>query len=78
MRHSIKLMNNGKLNDYIVGRISGIIHVLTGMPDKGYPLKVCDDTGDVNVQFDCTDEQYQRVIETIDRMYGSMIAYNAE
>ena len=32
-------LNESKLNEYQIGRISGIIYVLSGMPGKGYPFK---------------------------------------
>lgn len=30
-------LDKSKLNDYQIGRISGMIHVMTGQPEKGFP-----------------------------------------
>lgn len=53
------------LNDYIRGRIAGIIHVLIGMPEVPYGWVERRSSGIEYMLFECTDEQYQTIIDQI-------------
>ena len=61
------------LNEYIQGRISGIVHVLSGMPAKGYGWMRHDDDGRETLTFECTEEQYQTIVTSVKNLYGHLI-----
>ena len=66
-----KILINSKLtNNYINGRISGIIYVLTGMPKKGYPIW----NGDLDtvMRFDATEEQAKAVADCVNNLYPNI------
>ena len=60
-------------NDYIRGRISGMIDVLTGQPEIGYGW--CMARGDVHwmTAFSANDEEYKSVIECVEKYYPNAI-----
>ena len=74
MKHMIKLFPCEKLNEYIQGRISGFIHILSGMPEMSYSWMRSGE-GIETLRFDCTDEQFALIKATIDKQYGGVIEY---
>ena len=70
--HWIFLHPCKELNDYIQGRITGIIYVLIGMPDICWAWMRRRD-GVEYMRFECTDEQYQTILNAIDKDYGRLI-----
>lgn len=59
-------------NDYIQGRISGIIHALTGMPDEGYAWRSMDRI-EWFTRFDATIEQYLTIKEELNKLYPKAV-----
>lgn len=62
------LIDGRSANEYIQGRISGIIHALTGMPDKGYPWRTLDHI-EWTTRFDATEEQYLTIQKELNKIY---------
>lgn len=61
-------------NEYIRGRISGFVAVLTGMPDKGYPWMVDADERDWFMRYDATEEQHNTIVACIEKYYPNAFA----
>lgn len=74
MENMYKIVLDGKkTSDYIRGRISGIIYVLTRKPDKGFPWK-CEQTENRwTLTTVCSEEVFNDIIETINRVYPGVI-----
>lgn len=70
--YEITLDGNG-LNDYMRGRISGMVYILTRKPDKGFPWRTreADDRWYITTQ--CSEEVFKEIVETIDRVYWGHI-----
>lgn len=67
------LLNRFFMDEYIEGRISGVIYVLTGMPeDSGYTY--IEDGKDAMMQFDATEGQAKAVAECINKLYPEVYA----
>ena len=68
-------MRDGKirLNEYIRGRINGVIYVLTGMPEKRYPSDVKEDGSCAFQYFDATEAQFEMVRNCVEKLYGHFI-----
>lgn len=71
--HMIIFALNDKLSEYILGRISAIVWVISGMPEREYAWDSWTDSEIYH--FKCTDEQFTTIVETIDKAYGSVINY---
>lgn len=58
-------------NDYIRGRISGFITVLTGMPDMtyGYAWREWEKKPDYLTKYVATEEQHEAIMECIKKYY---------
>lgn len=77
-KYRILVKTDGIVNDFIIGKISGIIWALSGMPEveqavmknkkKNYEYQV----------FECTDEQYQDIVNAIWNRYGGIVKYEIE
>ena len=63
------LINGNVVNDYILGRISGIIYVIAGMPEVAYAWRITEDHKNCTVKYDATEEQHKAIIECIDKNY---------
>jgi hypothetical protein len=72
-RHKIIIERVGLYNEYISGRIFGMIHVLSGMPEKVYAWDRTDRYE--SLPFECTDEQFRTIVEAIGRNFWSSITY---
>lgn len=64
------------LNEYIEGRISGMIYVLTGMPNSRYAWRKHEDDERSYLNFKATEEQYNAICEAIDKTYFGFIEYD--
>lgn len=64
-----------ELNDYIQGRITGIIYVITGKPEIPSAWMRHTNSGIEYMRFTCTDEQYRMITETICMEYGDLLKY---
>ena len=64
------LINSKLANKYIMGRISGIIYALTGMPKKGYPI--WEGERDSLMRFDATEEQSAAVHNCLNNLYPNI------
>lgn len=67
------VLDGYKTTDYIRGRISGMIHVLAGMPDKGFAWLVTDDYSSWRLAFEGDDQLCQTVVEAVNRFYPNAI-----
>jgi hypothetical protein len=76
MKKTYEMLINGEpmTNDYIRGRISGFVTVLTGMPEKGYPWKVWEDAGDYLMRYDATEEEHAAIKACLDKYYPDAYA----
>lgn len=68
MEKTYEILVNTKLaNNYIQGRMMGIIYVLSGMPKKEYPIWV--DGYDATMRFDATEEQSKAIHDCLNNLY---------
>lgn len=63
------ILNENKLNDYQIGRISGIVYVLSGRPEKGHPIKRHQDDGHCSMFFEGNSEILYEIQKTINKLY---------
>ena len=66
------MLSGEKLNDYIEGRISGIIYALSGMPDMEHAVE-CMDDGSKVITFNCSEAQFHTIAMAINNVYGRVI-----
>lgn len=78
MKHYIVITRTEKLNDYIQGRICGLIDGLSGLPDKVYNWTIDYEKNTETLPFECTDEQFQIIVKVIDDIYLHSIQYEFE
>lgn len=72
------ILNENMLNEYQIGRISGIAYVLSGMPEKGYPFKRHQDGGRCSMFFEGNVEILYEVQKTIDKLYPGVMVENID
>lgn len=62
-----------KVNDYIRGRINGMIYILTRKPDMsfGWSNNLAHNRWLTKVQ--CSDETFKEIVETINHVYPEVI-----
>ena len=74
MEHIYEIVLDGDcLNDYMRGRISGMVYILTRKPDKGFPWKSREADNQWIVTTQCSEEVFKEIFETIDRVYWGAI-----
>lgn len=61
------LVNTKLANNYMQGRMMGIIYVLTGMPKKEYAMMQGEN--DILMRFDATEEQSKAVHDCLNDLY---------
>ena len=61
-------------NDYIRGRISGFVTVLTGMPDMTYGWTTDKTTRDWLTKYTATEEQHEAIKACIEKYYPDAYA----
>lgn len=67
------VLDGSRLNDYMRGRISGMIYILTRKPDKTFPWK-CRETDDrLYLTTQCSAEVFDEIIETIEHVYPGVM-----
>lgn len=66
-------LNENKLNDYQIGRISGIVYVLSGMPEKHYGFRRHQDGGYCSIFFEGNPDILYNVQKTINKLYPCAI-----
>lgn len=74
MEHIYEIVLDGtKLNDYVRGRISGIIYMLVRKPDMSFAWKsrYRDDRWIVTTK--CSEEAHKEIIETIEHVYPGVL-----
>jgi hypothetical protein len=64
------LLHGPAMNDYIKGRINGIIYALSGMPEKEYAWTMSKNTPDVTMRFDATEEQCEAIVSSLNKLYS--------
>jgi hypothetical protein len=74
MRTYILKLSGGNLNQYVIGKISGIIDAMTGVPDKPYPNRQYSN-GHCEIYFDATEEQCKNIMAAIDKRYKGVVEY---
>lgn len=72
MKHAIAI-NTKMLNDYQIGRISGIVYCLSGMPEKEFGHTVDTSTDTRVIHYLCDEEQHKNIVDTIERKYPGVI-----
>ena len=71
------ILDENKLNEYQIGRVNGIIYVLSGMPEKRHPIKRYENIGRCRMFFESDEETLFNIRSTIDKLYpGAMIEEN--
>ena len=74
MEHIYEIVLDGDcLNDYMRGRISGMVYILTRKPDKGFPWKTRMDDNRWIATTQCSEETFNEIVETINRVYWGAI-----
>lgn len=74
MKTYILKITGEDLNPYIIGKISGIIDAMTGIPDEPYPNRQYSN-GHCEIYFDATEEQYKNIMAAIDKRYKGIVEY---
>lgn len=74
MKTYIMKLHGGNLTQYSIGKVSGMIDILTGMPNKPYPNRQ-HPNGDCELRFIATDEQYDAIMKAIGKRYSGVIEY---
>lgn len=68
-------LDESQLTPYKLGRISGIVYVIIGMPDTLHAWMKPEDSNKLVLTFNCTEEQYQAAVEVIEKVYPGVIIY---
>ena len=63
------LINGMAVNDYILGRISGVIHAVTGMSERGYAWVVSECGRDCTMKYDATEAQHKTIVDYLNKFY---------
>lgn len=74
MRTYILKLTGENLNQYIIGKISGIIDAMTGIPDEPY-LNRQYSNGHCEIYFDAAEGQYKDIMAAIDKRYKGVVEY---
>lgn len=74
MEHIYEIVLDGAiLNDYMRGRISGMIYILTRKPDRGFPWRSNEIHDLWYITTQCSEETFNEIVETINRVYRGAI-----
>lgn len=65
-------------NEYVLGMINGIGHVLCEEPNEGSLASVQTSDGSMILMNDCTEEQYQNFAQTIEKLYPGLCIFDYE
>lgn len=76
--YRITIFDIDKLNDYIIGKISGIIWGISGMPEVEAAWMKNKKENLEHHRFCCTEEQCQAIFDAINKRYGKMVSYKIE
>lgn len=76
MKSYILKLTGENLNPYIIGKVSGIIDAMIGVPDESYPYRQYSN-GHCEIYFDATEVQYKNIMMAIDKRYKGIIEYVA-
>ena len=74
MKSYILKLTGENLSPYIIGRVSGIIDAMTGIPDNPYPNRQYSN-GHCEIYFDATEKQYKKIVAAIDKRYKGTVEY---
>ena len=61
------------MNEYIRGRVSGIMWSLSGMPDNGYPWVKPGKSISWEICVECTVEEFDNIVNAINKLYAGYI-----
>jgi hypothetical protein len=67
------VLNENKLNEYQLGRISGIIYALSGMPEQGYAIKMHQDGDRCSMFFKGNADILYEVQKAINKLYPGVM-----
>lgn len=67
------VLDKSKLNEYKIGRISGMIHILTGQPEKGYAHKHYKSRNVCEMFFETDADGMFAIQEAINKQYPGVI-----
>lgn len=74
MNSYILKLTGENLNPYVIGKVSGIIDAMIGVPDEPYPNRQYSN-GHCEIYFDATGKQYRNIMAAIDKRYRGIIEY---
>ena len=66
-------LDKSKLNAYKLGRISGMIHILTGQPEKGFPHKHYRSRNVCQIAFETDADGMFKIQDAINKQYPGVI-----
>ena len=69
------ILDEEQLTPYKLGRIIGMVYVITDMPDMMHGREARKDDNRMILAFKCTDVQYQAAVEVIEKVYPGVIIY---
>lgn len=75
MRKEI-VFDGTKMNDFMRGRISGIVYVLMGMPKETWGWFKREASNEWVWFVECTDDEYLDIVDTIEIAHPGVIIYN--
>ena len=71
-------LDKSKLNEYKIGRISGMIHILTGQPDKGFPHRHDTKRNVCQIRFETDSDGMFEIQKAINKIYPGVIVSEDE
>lgn len=66
-------LDKNMLNEYQLGRISGMIHILTGQPESGFPQKHDENRNVCLMMFETDSNGMFNIQDAINRVYPGVI-----
>lgn len=66
-------LDGEQLNDYMRGRISGMIYILARKPDKSFAWSGKEYGNRWTIRTQCSKEVFDEIIETIEHVYPGVI-----
>lgn len=74
MKKYVLKLTGENLNQYVIGKISGIIDALTDFPDEPHPNRQYPN-GHCEIHFRATKDQCIDILKALDRRYGGIVEY---
>lgn len=74
MKKYILKLSGKNVTPYVRGVVTGVIDVISGMPDKQYPSRQYPN-GHCEIYFTATEKQRDDILKALDKRYKGLIEY---